>query len=792
MSLSFSTSGKLGDLDSAIMLGSEAAYLIPEDHPKKPAILNDLGGNYRSRFGYLNETADLDAAIECHENAVSLTPDGQITTPRRLHNLGNSYFIRFRHLGQLKDIDKAIMLQTKAVCQVSDGNRYKPNLLSNLGNSYCGRYMHSEEATDCENAIKYNSAAVSLCPSDHPDKPTWLSHLASCYFARFRRQNTSIDLDKATELSDLAVSLVPDGHPDKSIWLSNLADVYDARFRHSGIRSDIDKSITCFMEASKSAGTPSLRLEAARAWAALAALHQTPSSLEAYSLVMALLPQVVWLGSTIDRRYKDLRDLTGIVNEAAAIAIDAERYDLGLEWLEEGRSIVWKQILQFRSPLDDLAIVSPTLADDLRDVAHKLEIAGVRDLGDKDQLTTESFLEDAAQSHRRLAEKWDELLRKVRDLPGFGNFLRPRKLDELRRATGSGAVVIVNVFMSHCESLVLLPDQPEVVHIPLPELSHNIALEIQSQLKGSTRSDEGHIPIQRRPIFQDKAADDQFKRVLETLWLDVVKPVLKHIGYLEPLNDGQRPHVTWCTTGPLAQLPLHAAGLYDERKEMAFDYVISSYTPTITALLTPLPEPSSFQGILAVGQASTSGLAALPGTTEELARIKQLARGLKFTQVEGEKATADAVLSAMEDHSWVHLACHALQDANHPTSSALQLHESKINLITIARRSFKHATFAFLSACQTATGDEYLPEEAVHLSAGMLMAGYPTVIGTMWSIRDEDAPLVAREVYSRLLAGGMPNTVGVAQALHVAVEVLRAKVGEHEFARWVPFIHIGV
>ena len=74
----------------------------------------------------------------------------------------------------------------------------------------------------------------------------------------------------------------------------------------------------------------------------------------------------------------------------------------------------------------------------------------------------------------------------------------------------------------------------------------------------------------------------------------------------------------------------------------------------------------------------------------------------------------------------------------------------------------------------------------------MLMAGYPSVIATMWSIQDEDAPLIAEKVYAELLEGGVADTRKTARALHDAVAHLRDRVGEKNFARWVPYIHIGL
>jgi CHAT domain-containing protein len=220
--------------------------------------------------------------------------------------------------------------------------------------------------------------------------------------------------------------------------------------------------------------------------------------------------------------------------------------------------------------------------------------------------------------------------------------------------------------------------------------------------------------------------------------------------------------------------------------------VISSYTPTLNALSKQTKRPSDFSGILAVGQAVTFGSAPLPGTVAELDRIQDLVGQGHLTRLEGHNATPAAVLSAMEQHSWVHFACHASQNTSDPTKSAFHLHNGQLSLPAITRKQLKGAQLAFLSACQTAMGDDKLPDEAIHLAAGMIIAGYPTVIATMWSIKDEDAPLVAENVYARLLEGGVPDSRKAAEALHTAVGCLRNTVGEKEFARWVPYIHIGL
>jgi CHAT domain-containing protein len=110
-------------------------------------------------------------------------------------------------------------------------------------------------------------------------------------------------------------------------------------------------------------------------------------------------------------------------------------------------------------------------------------------------------------------------------------------------------------------------------------------------------------------------------------------------------------------------------------------------------------------------------------------------------------------------------------------------------------KAINNAGLAFLSACETAMGDQTLPEESVHLTSAMLAAGFPSVIGTMWAIADEDAPKVAQTFYETVFREGFQSEwkkpLNAAYALHEALKCLREDVGEDEFDRWVPFVHFG-
>ena len=72
---------------------------------------------------------------------------------------------------------------------------------------------------------------------------------------------------------------------------------------------------------------------------------------------------------------------------------------------------------------------------------------------------------------------------------------------------------------------------------------------------------------------------------------------------------------------------------------------------------------------------------------------------------------------------------------------------------------------AFLSSCQSATGSKQFPDEAVRPAAGSQFVGFRGVIGTMWSVGDEDALNVATEVYKKLFKDSTAPASASAAAL---------------------------
>lgn len=208
--------------------------------------------------------------------------------------------------------------------------------------------------------------------------------------------------------------------------------------------------------------------------------------------------------------------------------------------------------------------------------------------------------------------------------------------------------------------------------------------------------------------------------------------------------------------------------------------------------------------LLLVSQADAvqHNLPEIPGTDKETELVSAFLEGVGIgsQRLAGVDATTTKVKEQMGLYSSIHLACHGQQERYSPLKSCFHLRDGKLELSEIMKHQIPNADLAFLSACQTSTGDRSLSEEAVHLAAGMLAAGYRSVVATMWSIDDSYGPEMAHQFYQFLLRVGMgegvPNLDGAkaSNALHLAVQHLREKVGDTEtgLSKWVPYVHFGI
>jgi CHAT domain-containing protein len=259
-------------------------------------------------------------------------------------------------------------------------------------------------------------------------------------------------------------------------------------------------------------------------------------------------------------------------------------------------------------------------------------------------------------------------------------------------------------------------------------------------------------------------------------------------------------------------VPLHAAGIYEgPDQECSSDYIVSSYTPTLTALLRAqqgadtTTEDRITMLAMSAEQARQSDMPRLCNVVQEAQEVVSIASGAGILGRSDTGVDSKAeVLAMLQSADLVHLACHGIQDAIEPHKSRFCLSSGDLSVSELMGMDLKRAFIAFLSACETAKGDPKHADEAIHLAVTMLFAGFKSVVATMWCVghiaikrkltwrramNDADGPYVAKLFYEKLFESKPFRSDAVPYALDHAVTALRMRGLPPE--RWATFVHMG-
>ncbi|WP_460402945.1 CHAT domain-containing protein, partial [Actinophytocola sediminis] len=766
----FEHTGRPADLEQAVAAGRQAVAGTPPEHVRYHQRLSNLSAALRGRFQRTGAVADLDDALTAVRDALAAVPADHADHLPVSDDLRSALVDRYLHTRGLADIDEAVAIGHAAVAGATRDDPRRPHYLHGLSVALRTRFGRTGKDADLTEAMATVRDAVAGVPADHPDRAAALVQLSSVLHDRFRRTGDAAELTEAITAVRDAIATTPPAHPHLADRLVMLGRALRTRFDHTGERTDLERARAAFADAVTVESSPTeVRMAAADSLARVAIkTGDVGAAADGFAAAVRLLPHYLWPGLPDAIREHRVAGWRGLAADAAACAIRAGRAEQAVELLDAGRSVLWAQLLDRRAELTELRAREPALAVRLDELRGTLDAPlpttrGPIACADQHEWAR-AGQHDVAVGRVRLADEFAALVERVRGLAGFAHFLAPTPFAELRAAPGTGQVAIVNVSRYGCHALLVSDTGVRVVDLPglTREQAVDQANTLQGLVTGGTERDR-----------------DTMSDILAWLWDAVAEPVLTGLGHTEPPAPGAAwPRIWWCPTGRLALLPLHAAGRQTiEAGDTVPDRVISSYTPTLTALARArsTPPPAARPTLLAIG------------TPAELDRVH--ARYPIATRA--DPPTGARVLAELPRHDWVHFACHGRQDLSDPAASALLLTDGALPVGDLVQDDGRAPRLAFLSACQTATGGARAVDEAVTLAASLRFLGYRDVIATLWSSVDAPSPEVADEVYALLAAGiEATGTADVATALHHAVASLRARTPADPLV-WAAYLHTG-
>jgi hypothetical protein len=775
----------------------------------------------------LGFTADdphpLRAAVRHHREILKRTSRRGEDYPKRLCNLATSLQrLHSRHRDPAL-IDEAVAVSRLALTASATTHAIEPLLLMNLGSALASQAEAGQGGEPLIEATQVLRTAIGQVPPEHPDRHRVSGALGRVLHMRYTLDGDAGCLVESAALARQVLAAIRVDHPwrpQSALDLARaLADLSQRREQAAAAGADDlrKEALALYRAVTESSATPrQVRLWAAREQLELAQADGDPEAAQR-SLVNALAE----VSTLTDReltgleRIRALGRLEGLGVEAAAAALAGGTPERAVETLERSRAVLFQDALGIHSGWTRLQREAPDLAAELATVEEAfamtdfvshhstLEIqvrkrpeAGARSRR-RDGWSKPTVVDvhsEVAEDTRRLAAQRQRIVARVRALPGFAGFLDPPRLASLRPALAGATVVVLNPHRRGADAL-LIPGQPAepVMHLPLPGVTRELVEQRVERLRSAVAG--ATDPAWSFP--QRQAAQEAIHEILEWLWDRVTGPVLDRIappGTGHP--GGQR--VWWCPAGAFAQLPLHAAGHHRDTgagvPRTVFDRVVFSYTPTVAALAHTRgrsPGPAGARPALVVAVAEAKGAPPLPQVEAEAQQLAQLLPGC--TVVRGPQANLDRIDDALRTHPVAHFACHGRADASISTlfrSGLLLSDRHRLTPAHVHSLQLASAELAFLSACDSAAPDRRLPDQSLHLAAAFHLAGFRSVIGTLW--RTPDSPRIAEAFYTALTAGGArpPDPSVAPTALN---EVLRRTRDEFVAVptRWAGHIHVG-
>lgn len=794
----YDLSGAADDLDRSIRLLRIAVELCGEDDDVRAERMNSLGNALLRRFESTGMPEVLDEAIDNHRRGV---PDGSRHDPDRavrLNNLAASLRQRGLYFGDVAALREAIALLRDAIETAEDDARLvalgtlgitlqdlweqtrEPAAAEEavaaartvhaassveddgahevLANALVNRALSRADPDDLAESIRLLERVSAMRPFGRPGHGRCLRNLGGAWCVSFELTGDPASLDRAITLIGRAVRADPVPEPERARYQRALGGLLITQHERTGdpgaLRAAADAFAAVALDAAVGARN---RVAAATRWSdAEAELGRWPEARQAAELAMELLPRTSSLRLARDDRERGLSRSNGVAAHAAACAARTGDPTMAVRWLEQGRGVLLGQALEARGEHTELRDRHPALAATLAGLTERLD-------------TLETMGTSSAERHA-VAQRRDETLAQIRALPGFGQFLSAPTLPTVQGWAGSGPVVLINVSRHGCAAFVLRGT--ELITVPLPALTEQDAVRQADRWADALAM--AAVPDSER------ASGPVLAEVLAWLWDVAAEPVLDRLGF-GPTDTP--PRLWWSPGGPLASLPLHAAGPVSGGGVL--DRVVSSYTPTVRALgyaRTLAAQPVEPGRMVVVAVADAAGAPPLPYARREAAALAALCR----TE---ERTTRESVLDALADHAYVHFACHGYLDPANPAGSRLLVGGAgSLSVLEVSRLQLPAARLAVLSACHTARNTPALADEAVHVAGAFQIAGYPCVVGTSWQVNDRMASRIAIAFHTALWADGpAPDPRRSAYALH---EVLR-ELRDYPPAVWAAWVHSG-
>jgi hypothetical protein len=803
------------DINPTITIAEDVLSVLDKNAPERQRLLEPVAVVLCSRYEQFNEWNDLEQAIGYLQELIEETDEDDDAKVASLsYNYARCLRNRFMRGRSPEEIENAISFAELSVdrSRRSEGisKETLAERLDELSFTYFTKAHQLEDTSETlEKAITSVKEARNLL--EGTTLPTALNykildHLGIYLQVKFDRspQDSFPILEEAIDLGRSVIKQVFDDPGNQATVLNNLGLRLLVAARYCLHNPDVfsDSAGQTYLEEatdllyrSNAIADASPVNQMIDTLAFVLDVEKLPKEHQGYALrridqllrkTLDLLPQTT-LGTLRNDQRDILSTLYGLSRYAAAAALEngAEPFE-ALQLLEYGRGIAISMHLDSHDDIAYLANQYPEL---------EREYSAIRK-----ELRSDEFGLKRLEERLELTRRLKNVRALIQEKPGLEEFDKVMGKDEMMKLAVEGPIVAINITNFRSDALVVSTDGVRaipIVGIDEDKLSER-SWEHQSRLA---------VENNRNEVFAD--LHKKLLRDLGLLWRVLMEPLMLELGFTETSLDP--PRVWWIPTGILSLFPLHAAGNPKTGRNV-MQYVVSSYTTSLKALararLIDARRKQDKDGTVQDQIPDTALVISMDETPSRdnlpCSKVEELAVQSAFpdTEILSRPCRIDVLTTLKKSPSVVHFTCHGETIYENPFESRLLLSDWESNPLTVdvlLEQEIRGLQFAYLSVCFAAdAGVENEQDECVHLASAFQVAGFPSVIGSLWYVSEEAALQVAQDFYGYFQRRGGFDVRHAARALHQATLRLWESTkkdfnkGKGDPVKWAPFIHFGI
>jgi CHAT domain-containing protein len=665
------------------------------------------------------------------------------------YNLANILIHRI-HGEKSDNLDRAIQCDTDAlkVCTRQAFPQLWAMIQSSLGRAYTMR-INGERANNLEQAIQHHTNALEVYTIiDFPeDWATTQTDLGNAYSERIHGQKAD-NVEAAIQYfnNSLRIHTRQAFSESWALVQANLARAYRNRI-YNDKDINLELAIQCYTNALEVMQDPVIRRNLAEVagrlgaemgnWLAAADIFLTAIEADEYLFRASI--------SSKESREILLKQSQRLYSECAYALVRVGNLQKAVEVIESGRARQMGEILEStRRDLEDLKRTGfGTLAG-----AYTTALQERKNLLAMDQASRpDNWLMLLSTSNDAQEQAAREIREQIGPLqPEFCYFMQTLPFNVIQAQAKNSPLVYI--FAAQHGGVALVVTKQEVRSILIEKLTLHSLYDFvlardNSYLRAYMRRNENRSGFSNWLSLLESAVEWAWQTAL-----NVITSLLKELDIQQ---------VVLIPAGLLALLPLHAAILLNDRKNRK--PICITYAPMARALLEVYERAKENlpNSLLAIDNPNPEGALQLPSSGDEVRAIKAWFDERNVCSFSGRDATRKHILEELSRYNVLHFSTHGFANFNEPlTSAILAANEEQLTLADFHELKLDHARLAVLSACETGIpADLSILDEVVSLPSGLMQAGVPGIIGTLWSVADASTAILMVRFYELWRTDGL-------------------------------------